>query len=124
MTIAVDFDGTVVKHKYPEIGEDVPGAEETLKKLVQNGHRLILYTMRSREKLEEAEKWFFSKDIPLYAVNKNPSQSHWTISPKVFSDIYIDDAALGCPLIYDENPNERPYVNWEKVNELLENIIP
>lgn len=57
MIIAVDFDGTVVSHEYPHIGEDI-GAVPVLKELVAAGHKLILYTMRSGRLLDEARMWF------------------------------------------------------------------
>ena len=117
--IAVDFDGTVVFHCYPAIGEDVPGAVEILKKLMANGHNLILFTMRSRQELVDAVKWFHDREIKLYGVNTNPNQLSWTNSPKAYAQKYIDDAGIGCPLIYPENINYRPYIDWIKVNELL-----
>ena len=46
--VVLDFDGTVVKHRYPAVGEDI-GAVPVLRKLVQNGHDLLLSTMRSRD---------------------------------------------------------------------------
>lgn len=121
MYIAIDFDGTVVKHMYPDVGDDNPGAEETLKNLVKKGHKLILFTMRSNKQLDDAVNWFSVKGIPLYGINHNPSQSHWTTSPKVFAQIYIDDAALGCPLKAG-SLTELPYVDWEKVNNLLKDL--
>ena len=116
LTIAVDFDGTCVTHAYPAIGEDI-GAVPILKKLAENGHKLILYTMRDKFELEEARNWFMKNNIPLYGVQINPSQRNWTTSPKCYANLYIDDAALGCPLVY---PNgERPYVDWAEVEQLL-----
>ena len=94
--IAVDFDGTCVTHEYPYIGQDI-GAIPVLKELVEQGHFLILYTMRSGNLEKEAVNWFKANDIPLYAVNKNPTQKKWTKSPKVHADVYIDDGALGVP---------------------------
>lgn len=116
MVIALDFDGTVVTHRYPEIGVDI-GSVGVLKKLVENGHKLILNTMRSGKELEDAVNWFNSNDIPLYGVNENPDQKSWTDSTKVFANIYIDDAALGAPLIYKEEMSIRPYIDWVKVEE-------
>ena len=46
MIIAVDFDGTIVEHKYPAIGKEIPFAIETLKKLQQERHFLILWSVR------------------------------------------------------------------------------
>ena len=54
MIIAVDFDGTIVEHRYPEIGREKPFAFDTLKMLQKEGHRLILWTVREDKLLEEA----------------------------------------------------------------------
>ena len=54
MTIAVDFDGTIVEHKYPAIGKEKPFAIETLKQLADEGNKLILWTSRDGELLQEA----------------------------------------------------------------------
>ena len=124
--ISVDFDGTVVFHRYPQIGEDIPGAVETLKKLVLQGHRLILFTMRSKQELVDAVKWFHDREIPLYAVNTNPEQISWTDSPKVHSQLYIDDHGIGCPCGIEipvgaeiNSANARLFVDWEKLNQIL-----
>ena len=89
MIIAVDFDGTCVTHEYPEIGESI-GAEKVLKALVENGHQLVLCTMRGhkthegRDLLQEAVDWFEENGIELYGVNETPFQHTWTDSPKPF----------------------------------------
>jgi hypothetical protein len=116
--IAVDFDGTCVAHAYPEVGKDI-GAQEVLHELVKAGHKLILYTMRSDEKLMEARTWFEENDIPLYGVQKNPTQHTWTNSPKCYANLYIDDAALGIPLSHDHTLSQRSFVDWESVKKLL-----
>lgn len=118
--IAIDFDGTCVAHRYPSIGKDI-GAVPTLRQLTGQGHKLILYTMRSGAPLSEAEAWFEYWKIPLWAVNQNPQQSTWTSSPKPYAHVYIDDAALGCPLLYDPE-EERPYVDWKQVRAILANM--
>ena len=117
--IAIDFDGTCVEHEYPSVGMDVEGAVETLRALNNKGHKLILFTMRSGDKLEKAVKWFKDRNIELWAVNENPEQKQWTESPKVFADVYIDDAALGCPIMFIDGVR-RPVINWRKVREWLE----
>lgn len=114
MTIAIDFDGTCVTHEYPEIGRDL-GATTTLKTLVDNGHKLILLTMRSGKTLEDAKHWFEERGIILYGVNENPSQKRWTESPKVYANLYIDDANLGTPLVKNSIASDRPYVDWKLV---------
>lgn len=129
MIIAVDFDGTCVTHEFPKIGKDI-GAAPVLRLLNEKGHKLILNTMRSTRDagnidkhgnplstnvLAEAVSWFKNNGIPLYGINRNPTQQQWTSSPKVFAHLYIDDAALGCPLIYNLNISNNPFVNWESV---------
>ena len=119
-TIAIDFDGTCVKHEYPNIGEDI-GAVPVLRDLVHSGHKLVLNTMRSGKELEDAVNWFKINDIELYGINENPTQKKWTDSPKVFANYYIDDAALGTPLINKNNAaGYRNYVDWTKMRELIE----
>lgn len=124
MIIALDFDGTVVSHEYPHIGEDI-GAVPVLKELVAAGHKLILFTMRSGKLLDDAIAWFERNGIELYAVNENPEQKSWTSSVKVHANIYIDDCALGCPIRYEEDIR-RPFVDWKKVREILayNRVIP
>lgn len=131
MEICVDFDGTCVTHDYPEIGHDI-GAANVLRKLVNKGHKLILFTMRSNSPyaginndndnichtgLDEAVGWFNDNNIPLYGIQTNPTQNSWTSSPKAYGQLYIDDAAIGCPLVYGEH--SRPYVDWEKIEAML-----
>ena len=134
MTIAIDFDGTCVSHEFPLIGKDI-GSVPILKQLIENGHRLILFTMRSdisnptsQDKnihtksgnyLTEAVNWFKENDIPLYGIQTNPTQSGWTTSPKAYAELYLDDAAIGCPLIYDREVSKRPFVDWKSVEEIL-----
>ncbi len=119
LVIAIDFDGTCVEHDYPAVGLEVEGAVETLRALSKRGHRLILFTMRSGEKLEAAVRWFRDRKIELWAVNENPEQRSWTTSPKVYADYYIDDSALGCPIMFIDGVRH-PVVNWSKVRTMLE----
>jgi hypothetical protein len=135
MTINVDFDGTCVTHSFPNIGQSI-GAVPVLKKLVNAGHQLILFTMRSNKItfkkisegitpdtdgrfLNDAIQWFIDNDIPLYGVQSNPDQHNWTESPKSYAELMIDDSALGCPLKYDTSISHRPFVDWEKVDKML-----
>jgi hypothetical protein len=118
MNIAVDFDGTCVTHEYPEVGKDI-GAVPILKKLVNNGHKLILFTMRSGEELQDAVEWFQENEIPLYGVNENPSQKEWTDSPKVYANLYIDDAGINTPLKFEPSISLRPFVDWTIVDRIL-----
>lgn len=97
MTIAVDFDGTIVTHEYPRIGKPIPFAIETLKKLQTEQHLIILWTVREGELLEEAVEYCRAKGLEFYAVNSNyPEQLEDYIFPrKVTADLYIDDRNLG-----------------------------
>ena len=109
------------------IGKDI-GAGHILRNLVDNGHNLILFTMRSDDDngpseefpdehggnyLSDAINWFKINNIRLYGIQKNPTQT-WTSSPKAYGQLYIDDAALGVPLKHD-SLSERPYVDWDIV---------
>lgn len=97
MRIAVDFDGTIVEHAYPEIGKTKIFAFETLKALQKRGFRLILWTYRSGKELEEAVEFCKKNGIEFYAVNKNYPEEEFdeTISRKINADIYIDDKNIG-----------------------------
>lgn len=120
--IVLDFDGTVVKHRYPAVGEDI-GAVPVLRKVIKNGHRMILNTMRSHnsdgeDTLQPALNWFIKNNIPLDGININPTQKEWTSSPKVYGDVYIDDNALGAPLKTDSS-GAPPYIDWGIASILL-----
>ena len=109
MYIAVDFDGTVVEHRYPELGRPVPHAIRVLRNLVEDGHKIILWTMRDGDELDAAFAYLAGNGVVPFGVNENPAQ-HWSSSRKAYAHKYIDDAAVGCPLIHPEEG--RPYVDW------------
>lgn len=116
--IGIDFDGTCVTHEYPEVGQEI-GASYVLRLLTDAGHKLILNTMRGGgDVLDDAINWFKKHNIPLYGVNENPTQKEWTSSPKPYANLYIDDAALGCPLC-TWNENKRSFVNWMAILSML-----
>ena len=79
---AIDFDGTIVKHDYPHVGEPVPGALAGMRELVKEGHQIILYTMRDGKELDAAVAYLEDAGIPLFGVNENPAQT-WSSSPTV-----------------------------------------
>lgn len=97
MKIAVDFDGTIVEHRYPAIGEELLFAIETLKELQRQHHQLILWTFRSGKELEEAVEYCRKRGLEFYAVNKNYPEEVFedSISRKVNADLFIDDRNLG-----------------------------
>ncbi len=98
MVIAVDFDGTIVTHAYPEIGKPIPFAIETLKKLQSEGHHeLILWTVREGELLQEAIDYCKERGLEFYAVNANyPEEKYEHNAPrKLNAELWIDDKNLG-----------------------------
>lgn len=116
MIIAVDFDGTLVRHDFPRIGAEAPNAFKVLRKLQEGGHKLILLTMRSEKYLQEAVDFCAERGVRFWAVNNNPEQGSWTSSPKVYAQLYIDDMALGVPL-------SDGVVDWAEVDILLKDIL-
>lgn len=149
--ILIDFDGTCVP-ALPESGysEVDIGAEKVLKELVKEGHRLVLWTVRNRSRnnpynyvsgrfrnetsLDEAEKWFRERNIPLYGVNEVPGEEDFVgYSRKILGDFLIDDTSIGIPLIstviqyYSYNKEEIMtgsvrFVDWVEVRKILFNI--
>lgn len=117
--IGLDFDGTVTTHDYPHIGKPLPHCIETLKKIRAEGGRICLNTMRSGKELDEAVQYLKDNGIDLMGVNCNPEQKSWTDSTKVYAQIYIDDAALGCPVKFDPSMSNRKFVDWEWVDRIL-----
>lgn len=98
MIIAVDFDGTIVEHKYPAIGREIPFAIETLKKLRDDHHKLILWSVREGKLLQEAVDFCRERGLEFYAVNKDypeEEQEHKHYSRKLKADLFIDDRNLG-----------------------------
>lgn len=129
--IAVDFDGTIVEHRFPAIGDPAPSAFAWLKRFQKLDALLILYTMRSDGRVDgqytgtnpltEAVEFCRKHGVEFWAHNDNPEQS-WTSSRKVYAHVYIDDAAAGCPLI--PHPiGGGMVVDWEQVGPYVEKLI-
>lgn len=119
MIIAIDFDGTLVEHKYPEIGKEIPFATATLKMLQKDRHQLILWTVRKGRLLEEAVEWCRQRGVEFYAVNKNYPEEEVAQGGgycKIDADIFIDDRNIGglpdWGLIYEMISNEK---SWEEI---------
>lgn len=110
MTIAVDFDGTIVEHKYPAIGKELMFAFSTLKELQKQGHKLILWTYRAGKELDEAVKYCRDNGVEFYAINKNFPEEKFelrTTSRKILADVYIDDRNIG------------GFPGWSKIWQML-----
>lgn len=99
MIIAIDFDGTIVEDRYPAIGREKPFAIETLKKLTEERHRLVLWTVREGKLLDEAVKFCQEKGLDFYAVNRDypeeEKEHNKYFSRKLKVDMFIDDRNLG-----------------------------
>lgn len=98
MIIAVDFDGTIVEHKYPAIGKEMIFAFETLKAMQKEGHLLILWTYRAGKELDEAVEYCRKKGVEFYAINKSYPEEEFdenTVSRKINADMFIDDRNVG-----------------------------
>ena len=99
MIIAVDFDGTIVTHEYPKIGREIPFAIQTLKMLREEGHQLILWSVREDELLYEAVEWCRERGLEFYAVNKDypeeERENNNHFSRKLKADVWIDDRNVG-----------------------------
>lgn len=128
LIIAVDFDGTLVDHRYPDIGQPVPNALEWLKRWQELEAKIILWTMRCNRvhegnfSLLDAQSWLLERGIIPLGINENPEQENWTSSPKAYAHLYVDDAAYGCPL-YQPPGFARPCVNWSIVGPGVEKLI-
>ena len=98
MIIAVDFDGTIVEHRYPAIGKELPFATSTLRQLMEDGHRLILWTVREGDLLQEAVDFCEQRGVSFFAVNKDFEEEDGTgkhFSRKIKADLFIDDRNVG-----------------------------
>ncbi len=117
MVIAIDFDGTIVQHRYPTIGEELPFAIETLKRLQKEGHKLILWSVREGRLLEEAVSFCRERGLEFYAVNRDypeeEKERNNHFSRKLKADLFIDDRNLGglpdWDTIYDMVTNKLSY---------------
>lgn len=115
MTIAIDFDGTVVEHRYPRIGEEIPFATDTLKLLIEDQHKLILWTVREGALLDEAVEWCRERGVEFYAINRDYPEEKGVekgFSRKVKVDLFVDDRNLGglpeWSVIYNMIKSRRP----------------
>jgi hypothetical protein len=120
MIIAVDFDGTLVEHRYPAIGKEILFAFDTLRELQKQKHQLILWTIRTGKELDEAVDFCRERGIEFYAVNSSYPEEKFEIgnSRKINADIFIDDRNIGGLPGWGEiwhmlNPNESPNLKEE-----------
>ena len=121
LKIAIDFDGTIVEHKYPEIGKEILFAFETIKALQKQKHQLILWTYRSGKELDDAVEYCRQNGVEFYAVNASYPEEEFDedfASRKIDADIFIDDRNIGGMIPWGEiyqmiNPTESPSLEDE-----------
>lgn len=119
MIIAIDFDGTIVEHAFPEIGRPINGAIQAMHNLQKKGHKLILWTCRNnddpslngRRVLDEALKYCYHRGIEFDAINANVIGLGFNPLPKIYADLYIDDRAF---------PFVKPEIIWEMINKAID----
>lgn len=112
MKIAIDFDGTLVEHKFPKIGEKKLFAFETLRELQKRGDQLILWTYRTGDLLDEAVEFCRQNGIEFYAVNRNYPEEVFDeaeVSRKIDADVFIDD----------KNIEFGGEIDWSKICSIL-----
>ena len=132
MIIAVDFDGTIVEHRYPAIGKERPFATETLKKLIADGHRLILWTVREGRLLDEAVDFCRERGVEFYAVNRDypeeEKEHNKHYSRKLKADVWIDDRNVGglpdWGTIYEMITYRKTYEDMWQDSGFEENMLP
>lgn len=99
MIIAVDFDGTIVDNKYPEIGDERIFATDTLKQLIDDHNQLILWTCREGKLLDDAVNWCKERGVEFWAINKDypeeDTEKNLHFSRKIKADLFIDDRMVG-----------------------------
>lgn len=137
MILGIDFDGTLVEHKFPDIGRENPEAFRWLREFQEAGAKLILHTMRSdliaeshsaeghkadRAYLTEAVEYCRARGVEFWGVNQNPDQHKWTLSPKPYAHVYVDDASFNCPL-RDAFQSRRKMVDWRVVGPAVMEML-
>lgn len=97
LIIAIDFDGTIVENAYPDIGKTMLFAFETMKKMQEDGHRLVLWTYRHGSRLKDAVEFCKEKGITFYAVNNSYPEETFDkkASRKIHADLFVDDRNIG-----------------------------
>lgn len=110
MIIAVDFDGTIVKNKFPEIGEPIPGAIQTLQSWKERGHTIIINSCRCGVAQAQMEAWLIRHHVAHDYINENAPErvaQYGCDCRKISADIYIDDRSIERVLYSQLNPISR-----------------
>lgn len=128
LVIGLDFNGTCLTYNFPDgIGHDI-GAVPVLRRIIDAGHQIVLMTGADREPMEAQQmecyqksiEWFEKNGIPLVGINNNPTLTYQP--KKLCCDLYIDDHCLGIPMTANYALSDRPFVDWQRVEILLEEL--
>ena len=126
VVLAIDFDGTLVLAKYPEIGLDLGGLF-WLSQLHAMGCELVLWTCRTGQYLEDALLWLGKNgysDVLAGVNSKAPSCTWMEDDPrKIYADIYIGDRALGAPMKRYADDRFPPHFDWDNAGPMLLGMV-
>ena len=98
MLYAIDFDGTIVTNKFPDIGEPIMETIVAIKEIQRSGNKWILWTMREGEYLEPVIPFLNSHGLFPECINDNLpelKEAYGNNPRKVYADVYIDDHNAG-----------------------------
>lgn len=115
-TVAIDFDGTIVEHRFPKVGDLKMNVVKKIKAWYEKGHTIIIWTCRTDKYADEAKAFLDKNNIPYHFFNENPSSR--IKSRKVLADIYLDDRALN---VDDINSFNIDSLSFEE-DEILQDI--
>lgn len=105
--IAVDFDGTLVEDKFPEIGEPKEGVWRDMRLAQRAGAKIILWTSRDNDRLKAAVEFCAERGFHFDAINDNLDECKLMFNNstrKVYANEYWDDKAVRCYSIHEDSP--------------------
>lgn len=115
--IAIDFDGTIVEDRYPEIGKLKDGAKGAIHSLKKDGYKLILWTSRTGIHLARAVEFLAKEGITFDEINnscKDNVKEFGNDTRKIFADVYVDDK---CVMMM-------PFPPWREIYEMIHQRCP
>lgn len=115
IVLAVDFDGTLAELGYPALGDPKPNASKVMKRLVEEGAHIIIWTCRQGIDVDKIRDWCILHDVPYHQINEHHPrllEIYQNDTRKVCADIYIDDRCLfGLP------------DDWEEIYQLIKQRV-
>lgn len=120
MTIAIDFDGTICEHSFPEVGKLKLHADVYINRLYDEGHKIIINTCRSGKYEGMAQDFLDENKISYHYINSNLPElirHYGQDCRKISADVYIDDKCLmGLPKTWEEIYNLIQIKQWNTKN--------